>query len=544
MANYNRDAFIGSALKTVLAQTLRDIEVIVVDDASTDRSVEIVMGLARQDPRIRLVTSAVNAGAAAARNIGLEQARGRWIAIVDSDDLIHPERLERLLRLAEAEDTDIAADNLLVFDDDPAVMPYAFLVDDTAPRKVDLARYLLANAYGRAGGELGYLKPLFRTEFVRQSGARYQAELQVAEDASFVLVLLAAGARFHIFPGMTYFYRKHGGSVSHRLTAGHVEAMIADDEDFRARLSTPPPAVLRAFASRRRGFQAALAFDGLVLALKARRWARAAMLAIRRPRAALMLRQPVAARIRRLRRRVQLPGPATSRRQACIITRRPVTAEGQEVMAPLIRLAGLFAAGGIDPHLVVPAAIGPQQRVALGRAPGIGAFTTVGTRSGAPGLALPGESWGVEEKLFVARQARPIADIVVADWLPGVEALPFVLRPGSLTLALVEGLPRDPRTGQLAPGTERLARTDAILAFEATDTALLRDICPHTPIIALSTGELLIPPETVIGLGLASDLAALREALWPTRPDKLGETEGDAVPATSRGLGAHGELQV
>lgn len=543
MANYNRDAFIGSALKTVLAQTLRDIEVIVIDDASTDRSVEIAAGLARQDPRIRLLTSAANAGPGAARNIGLEQARGRWIAIVDSDDLIHPERLERLLRLAEAEDTDIAADNLLVFDDDPAVTPYAFLADDTAPRKVDLARYLLANAYGPTRAKLGYLKPLFRTEFVRQSGARYQPGLRVAEDASFVLALLAAGARFHIFPGTTYFYRKHGGSVSHRLTAGHVEAMTAEDEDFRARLTDPAPAVLRAFASRRRGFRAALEFDELVLTLKAGRWARAAVLALRRPGAALSLRQPVAARIGRLRRRIQAPGPAT-RRQACILTRRPVTAEGQEVMAPLIRLAELFAAGGIDPHLVIPTAIGPQQRAALGRAPGIGAFKTLGTRSGAPGLALPGESWGVEEKLFVARQARPLADVVVADWLPGVEALPFVLRPESLALALVEGLPRDPRTGRLAPGAERLARADAILAFDAADVPLLQDICPDTPIIALATGELFVSPETVIGLPLALQLAGLREALWPARRDGPDETGSDAVAATSRGLGAHGELQV
>ena len=119
-----------------------------------------------------------------------------------------------------------------------------------------------------------------------------------------------------------------------------------------------------------------------------------------------------------------------------------------------------------------------------------------------------------------------------------------MLRPGSLALALVDGLPRNPRTGQLAAGTDRLARADAILALNAADVALLRDICPHTPIIVLSTGELLVSPETVIGLGLALDLAALREALWPTQPVEAGETDGDAVAATSRGLGARGELQV
>ena len=95
-----------AALSSVLGQTLRDIEVIVSDDASPDESREIVAQFMAHDPRVRLVTAPVNQGPAAARNRALEVARGDWIAIVDSDDAIRPERFETLLIAAVRLDYD------------------------------------------------------------------------------------------------------------------------------------------------------------------------------------------------------------------------------------------------------------------------------------------------------------------------------------------------------------------------------------------------------------------------------------------------------
>ena len=116
MANYNGAAYIADAVSSVRKQTLTNFEIIISDDASSDRSVDIVSGLAANDARIRLLRSDRNRGPAAARNRALEVARGEWIAIVDSDDFIHPTRLETLINFAVRDGADIVADDLIIFE--------------------------------------------------------------------------------------------------------------------------------------------------------------------------------------------------------------------------------------------------------------------------------------------------------------------------------------------------------------------------------------------------------------------------------------------
>jgi glycosyltransferase involved in cell wall biosynthesis len=94
---YNRDYCIRRAIDSVLAQTFKDYELIVVDDGSTDKSVEVIK---IYGDAVQLITQK-NAGSAAARNTGVRAARGRWIAFLDSDDEWRPEKLEWQLRYLE-----------------------------------------------------------------------------------------------------------------------------------------------------------------------------------------------------------------------------------------------------------------------------------------------------------------------------------------------------------------------------------------------------------------------------------------------------------
>lgn len=91
---YNAEKYIEATLVSVLAQTHRNIEVLVVDDGSIDRTAEIVQGFACEDSRVVLLKQA-NAGVAAARNLGIESARGSLIAPVDADDIWYPRNLEQ-----------------------------------------------------------------------------------------------------------------------------------------------------------------------------------------------------------------------------------------------------------------------------------------------------------------------------------------------------------------------------------------------------------------------------------------------------------------
>jgi glycosyltransferase involved in cell wall biosynthesis len=90
---YNREAYVGAAIESVLAQTFADFEVLVIDDGSTDRSRDVARSY--RDPRLRLLCNECNQGLPRTRNTGIDAARGRYLAFLDSDDIALPTRLAK-----------------------------------------------------------------------------------------------------------------------------------------------------------------------------------------------------------------------------------------------------------------------------------------------------------------------------------------------------------------------------------------------------------------------------------------------------------------
>ena len=95
---YNGEPFIGNTLATVRAQTYHPIEVLVVDDGSTDLSAAIVAAAAATDDRI-ILFRIPNSGPGAARNFGIQKSRGSMVALLDADDLWHPEKIARQVKV-------------------------------------------------------------------------------------------------------------------------------------------------------------------------------------------------------------------------------------------------------------------------------------------------------------------------------------------------------------------------------------------------------------------------------------------------------------
>lgn len=99
---YKATSTVEATIRSVLAQTYADWEMLIADDCSPDNTREVIAAWAARDPRIRLIAMEKNGGPAAARNGALAQAQGRWIAFLDSDDLWLPRKLERSLAHARA----------------------------------------------------------------------------------------------------------------------------------------------------------------------------------------------------------------------------------------------------------------------------------------------------------------------------------------------------------------------------------------------------------------------------------------------------------
>lgn len=118
MPLYNAERFVGESIESLLAQTLSDFELIVIDDCSTDGSAAVVEELQRRDPRITLLHNERNAGAAGTRNRGIDAARGEFIAFLDADDISIPERFEKQIALFKAHpEVEVCGSYYLIFND-------------------------------------------------------------------------------------------------------------------------------------------------------------------------------------------------------------------------------------------------------------------------------------------------------------------------------------------------------------------------------------------------------------------------------------------
>ena len=115
---YNTEKYLRKCLASVCAQTLKDIEIIVVNDGSTDGSLSIIEEYVAKDKRIKLINEE-NSGQSSARNLGIEIATGQYIGFVDSDDWIEKEMFEKLFAAAEKEKADVAICNFnVVYEDE------------------------------------------------------------------------------------------------------------------------------------------------------------------------------------------------------------------------------------------------------------------------------------------------------------------------------------------------------------------------------------------------------------------------------------------
>lgn len=117
MPAYNAEKYIGTAIESILNQTYKDFEFIIVNDCSTDSTLDIIKKYAKKDKRIRIISNKKNQKIAQTLNNGLKEAKGKYIARLDADDWSYPERLEKQVNFMEENpDVVLSSGNMEVCD--------------------------------------------------------------------------------------------------------------------------------------------------------------------------------------------------------------------------------------------------------------------------------------------------------------------------------------------------------------------------------------------------------------------------------------------
>ncbi|WP_082909905.1 glycosyltransferase family 2 protein [Sinorhizobium glycinis] len=325
VAAYNSADTITRAVGSALAQEDVTVEVIVVDDCSSDDTVALVTAI--DDPRVRLIALEHNRGPGGARNAGFAAARGRWIAVLDSDDTVRPGRLARMIARAEATGAQVVVDNIDVLSLDGSNVRMFEDAELEALSELTLPAFIESNVIFRSEHNFGYMKPVFDRRFLAGHGLSFDESLRIGEDYILLASALACGGRCAVEPSAGYTYHIREGSISRVLKLEHIDAMMAADEAFLRRYALDPLS-RRMQRKRARGFRQARSFLLLIGQLKMRSLVGALKIALADPLALRHLRMPIAARLRRLAARAPQPAPITVAAERSPLGNDPHTSKG------------------------------------------------------------------------------------------------------------------------------------------------------------------------------------------------------------------------
>lgn len=230
---YNAASWLRDGLDSVLGQTLRDIEVICVDDGSTDESAAILAEYVAKDVRVRVLVQE-NCGQGAARNRGLEEANGEYVYFMDADDeLASADALERLVAEAERERLDaLFFDAETKVDDGIDVPPSVVRAEDYIRRRdysgVLSGRDLFARFLKNGEYTVSPCLVLLRRAFLGEHGICFPDERIFYEDNIFMTHVLLAAKRTSHRPWRFYLRKVHANStVTSRPTMRHLRGYLA-----------------------------------------------------------------------------------------------------------------------------------------------------------------------------------------------------------------------------------------------------------------------------------------------------------------------------
>lgn len=228
---YNLEKVIGTCIESIINQTYRNIEIVVVDDGSKDGSVEVIQKYCATDDRVKCIQQ-INQGPSTARNTGIEIATGEYLMFVDGDDYIGLTYIEELVN-AIGQDCDLAIAGLrYVYDNGSSniVDGMAFNVD----KDTFLDKYYAECIQKRL--IFGPVNKLYKKSLIDENNIRFDKGIEIREDGLFVLDVVKKAKTFCGIENSEYFYIQHGLNDS-LVTKFHASEPVINKRFFYEMLS-------------------------------------------------------------------------------------------------------------------------------------------------------------------------------------------------------------------------------------------------------------------------------------------------------------------
>lgn len=219
---YNVENYVARCIDSLVNQTLRNIEIILVDDGSTDSSGKICNEFAKRDERIRVIHKD-NGGLGYARNSGMEIARGEYIGFVDSDDYVDTKMFEALFSYASEYDSDyVRCEHIIVDDEGNEKLREQYHLESGIYSKTEIQEKLLCPMFGKDIGEgkeahvgISVWRAIFRTSIIKEHHLFFPSEREViSEDIPFNLDFLMHAHTAYVTNEGFYYYVERGDSLT------------------------------------------------------------------------------------------------------------------------------------------------------------------------------------------------------------------------------------------------------------------------------------------------------------------------------------------
>ncbi len=207
---YNAEKTLQRTLGCVLNQTLGELQVILVNDGSTDRTAAIAQETAQRDPRLTVI-SRENLGISSTRNAGLALCTGKYIRFVDADDTLPPDSMEKMVRRAETDGSELVIGGYDQYFGEKRSFHNLANRGDTVPCD-EMMDHLCSHANSYFYGVLW--NKLFLRENVEQGSCRFQEDLTWGEDFAFVMDYLRRVNRVSFMKDSLYDYRRSANSAT------------------------------------------------------------------------------------------------------------------------------------------------------------------------------------------------------------------------------------------------------------------------------------------------------------------------------------------